>query len=357
MGFVDISALGLRCDVCNFTWVPFDDELPNECPNCHASDWYKVKGNKTKGINTKLEIEDEFNTLRIGDSWKKADLKKVTPNNTLNNLSGTQWIKFTKSWFIHNPPPRKESEILHPAKFPEDLAKEFISFFTKENGVVLDPFMGSGSTIVACEEMGRVGIGIEISPKYFDIAKERCMGAQRKLLLNFLEPKLILGDAMNSGELLSKTLKESGLDAIDLVLTSPPYWNMLKQSRGGVESTSKKRDSAGLDTHYSDDERDIGNIDDYETFIDSIFSIFSSIKPYLKANAYIVIIMQNVRIATGEMKPLAWDIANRLRAIFTLKQEKIWCQDNKQLGIWGYPSEYVSNVHHHYCLIFQNKLM
>ena len=35
------------------------------------------------------------------------------------------------------------------------------------------------------------------------------------------------------------------------------------------------------------------------------------------------------------------------------KGEKIWCQDNKKLGIWGYPSEFVSNVHHHYCLIFK----
>ena len=56
-----------------------------------------------------------------------------------------------------------------------------------------------------------------------------------------------------------------------------------------------------------------------------------------------------------EMKPLAWDLAKRLNEKFILKQERIWCQDNKTLGIWGYPTVYISNVHHHYCLVFQKK--
>jgi len=54
-------------------------------------------------------------------------------NNKLNELTGTQWLKFQKSWFIHNPPPRSEQELLHPAKFPEDLCREFIEFFTKQS--------------------------------------------------------------------------------------------------------------------------------------------------------------------------------------------------------------------------------
>jgi hypothetical protein len=53
------------------------------------------------------------------------------------------------------------------------------------------------------------------------------------------------------------------------------------------------------------------------------------------------------------MAPLAWDVARRLRRVWRLRQETIWCQNNKRLGCWGYPTTFVSNVHHHYCLTFQ----
>jgi hypothetical protein len=43
---------------------------------------------------------------------------KYNPNNKLNDLTGKEWIKFSKSWFIHTPPRRKDNEILHPAKYP-----------------------------------------------------------------------------------------------------------------------------------------------------------------------------------------------------------------------------------------------
>ncbi len=53
------------------------------------------------------------------------------PPNKLNDLNSKRWLKFQKSWFIHNPPPRKKGVLVHPAKFPETLAQEFIEFFTK----------------------------------------------------------------------------------------------------------------------------------------------------------------------------------------------------------------------------------
>lgn len=59
--------------------------------------------------------------------------------NQLNNLSTKDWLKFQKSWFIHNPPARKKGVLRHPAKYPETLAQEFIEFFTKEGEFVLDP--------------------------------------------------------------------------------------------------------------------------------------------------------------------------------------------------------------------------
>jgi len=63
--------------------------------------------------------------------------------------------------------------IAHPATFPLWLARDHIISWSNENDVVLDPFMGSGTTGVACKELGRKFIGIDIESSYVDLAKER----------------------------------------------------------------------------------------------------------------------------------------------------------------------------------------
>src|ERR1041385_2941210 len=92
------------------------------------------------------------------------------PSNKLNNLTNKAWLKFQKSWFLHNPPPRKKGVLVHPAKFPETMAQEFIEFFTKEGETVLDPMAGTGSTLIAALRAGLNSYGIELNPKYAKIA-------------------------------------------------------------------------------------------------------------------------------------------------------------------------------------------
>ena len=72
----------------------------------------------------------------------------------------------------------------HPAMFPLDLAKDHIISWSNGEDLVLDPFMGSGTTGVACQELNRNFIGIEKVEKYYDIAKERCKTVQTKLEVN-----------------------------------------------------------------------------------------------------------------------------------------------------------------------------
>src|SRR5207245_9815087 len=93
--------------------------------------------------------------------------------NKLNELSGTEWIKITKSWFVHRPEPRGDQKIRHPASFPESLVREFITFFTKKGQLVVDPFLGTGSTLIASLEADRVGVGFEIVDKYAEISRKR----------------------------------------------------------------------------------------------------------------------------------------------------------------------------------------
>ncbi len=265
------------------------------------------------------------------------------PGNQLNDLTGRDWLRFTRSWFVHNPPPRSASQVRHPAKYPEGMVTEFLEFFTRAGEVVLDPFMGVGSTLMAAEQTGRRGIGLELNPEYFALARQHLgLLAENHVLLN--------EDSARIGEVW----RERGLPLVDLVMTSPPYWNMLGQSRGNVLSAHKKRQAAGLDTVYSQaDPRDLGNIERYEDFVAALAALLRGASEVLRPGRYLVVVIQNLRNPEGRMVPLAWDLTRALEEFLVFKGERIWCQENKKLGIWGYPSEFVLNVHHHYCLVFR----
>jgi hypothetical protein len=89
-------------------------------------------------------------------------------------------------------------------------------------------------------------------------------------------------------------------------------------------ATQQKRRAAGLDVFYSDDPDDVGNIADYDQFLDRLCAIYESLYPLLKDRAYLTIIVKNVKKG-GKIYPLAWDIARRLSKTYTLKDERIWC--------------------------------
>jgi DNA modification methylase len=265
--------------------------------------------------------------------------------NLLNDLSPKEWIKFQKSWFLHNPPPRQKDVLRHPAKFPETLAQEFIEFFTKRGGVVLDPMVGTGSTVIASLRAGRNSIGIELNHVYADIAR-RLIEEERSLLghpASELRAEVITGDA---GRILEFDLPE-----VDYVITSPPYWDMLR-ARGG-ETQQTRRMASDLDVTYSENPADLGNIDDYDEFLDKLVGIYTTLKPVLRERAYLTVIVKNIKKG-GVIYPLAWDLAKRLSEVYSLKDERIWVQDNIRLAPYGMGSAWVSNTFHHYCLQFRN---
>ena len=267
--------------------------------------------------------------------------------NKLNDLDPKTWLKFQKSWFIHNPPPRKKGVIVHPAKFPETMAQEFVEFFTKRGETVLDPMAGTGSTLVAALRAGRNSYGIELNPKYAEIARD--ILRQEKADMAATQPtgspvaEIITGNAA-----LATTYS---IPTIDYILTSPPYWDMLHAK--GAANQKKRRETEALDVVYSDDPNDLGNVADYDDFVARLVAIYVNLKPLLREKAYLTIIVKNVKKG-GKIYPLAWDIARELGRVYTLKDEKIWMQDNQPLAPFGLGSAWVSNTFHHYCLQFRN---
>jgi len=230
---------------------------------------------------------------------------------------------------VHNPPPRGKEVLLHPAKFPEKLVREFIEFFTKKGQTVLDPMVGTGSTLLACLDSGRNGVGIELNKRYCSIARRRVGAKKRALKIANSQIRIINGDASR--------IDRYKLPEIDYVITSPPYWDMLKM-KGAF--TQKERKRRGLDLSYSEEASDLGNISDYEKFVDKLYTIFAKIYGRLRYNGYLTIIVKNVKKG-NKMYPLAWDIGKRLSQVYTLKDEKIWCQDDQRLAPYGMYSAWV----------------
>lgn len=265
--------------------------------------------------------------------------------NKINDLDPKRWLKFQKSWFIHNPPPRRRDVLLHPAKFPETLAQEFIEFFTKPGEMVLDPMAGTGSTLVAALRSHRNSLGIELNPKYADIARQVLMDEYSNLGEQAADLKAIIINE-DAGK-----VDAGQLPIIDYLFTSPPYWDMLHAR--GAKTQSTRRNSGNLDVFYSDDPSDLGNIHDYDTFLEKLVGIYSNLKPCLRDKAYLTIVVKNIKKG-GKIYPLAWDLGHELGRVYTLKDEKIWCQDNQPLAPFGMGSAWVSNTFHHYCLQFRN---
>ncbi len=228
--------------------------------------------------------------------------------------------------------------------------QEFIEFFTKQGQVVVDPMAGTGSALVAALRSGRNSYGIELNPDYAQIARDILEGERQELgeAAGGLTADVITADAADVADLV----EEHDIPAIDYVITSPPYWDMLHAK--GAETQKERREDSDLDVVYSQSDRDLGNIHDYEAFLEQLIQIYAALKPFIRHRAYLTIIVKNVKKG-GVIYPLAWDLAKRLGETYTLKDEKIWCQDNIRLFPYGMGNAWVSNTFHHYCLQFRNE--
>ena len=260
--------------------------------------------------------------------------------NKLNHLTGKEWVKLSCSWFIFNAiqsdlaeeravDPTAEN---HPATFSPTMISDFIRFFTKEGETVFDPFMGIGTTLVAANRTGRIGYGVELNPDFYSTALKR-------------NPN-IKENAFNSS---IERFDIDSIPPIDFSISSPPYWDVLNRSTKDFRKNREKRE---LNSSYSDEDDDLGNIEDYPEFISRLTNVYLKIGSRIRSKGFLVIIVKNIK-KDGKLYPLAWDLAKELSSDFELKDERIWIQDKVALAPYGYPHSWASNILHHYCLIFQ----
>ncbi len=271
----------------------------------------------------------------------------VDKRNNLNDLTSTEWVQETKSFFYQKGlgagSPEAKYEKMHPAPFSFTDITKLIKFFTKKDAKILDPFLGVGSTIKACIELEREGFGVELSPKWCEITRKRLL-AESKVKLD--KKHLICGDSRKLKDYFDK-------NTFDLIVTSPPYWNILEKK----DHKANERVLDGHDTKYSENKNDLGNIDDYEKFLSELSKIFLSCYDLLKEGKYMCIIVSDFR-HKSEFYSFHSDLMNKLtdkklKKRFHLKGTKVLIQNAKKLFPYGYPFAYVENIHHQYVLILQ----
>jgi site-specific DNA-methyltransferase (adenine-specific)/site-specific DNA-methyltransferase (cytosine-N4-specific) len=163
--------------------------FPGKWPNRFRDSWERLlQFNKQKNFNM---YQDEVR-VPMGD-WTKTRLKNLseTDKQRDNSRVGSGFGKNVSNWVgrelayptnvLHMA--TESSNKNHSAVFPKELPGWFIKLFTKPGDLVLDPFLGSGTTSVVAKGLGRNSIGIEILKEYYDIAKVNVENVQGPLPL------------------------------------------------------------------------------------------------------------------------------------------------------------------------------
>lgn len=278
----------------------------------------------------------------LGNEKVVNTMGKYHEGNTLNDLTGSEWKFHTKSWLMLDG--ARENLYNHPATFPVELATHFIEFFTKKGDVVIDPFSGVGTTAIASLLLKRKAFTMELNLEFVKSALLRIMDYHIKTGDDL---KLICENSVNINLFYPKDWKPA-----KFVFSSPPFFDMFK-ARGGVESTFQKRLKKGFENGYGNVDGDLSKIDDYNQFIGTLAIVYKKCLDLMADGAYMVIVVQNTLDENDIYRTTAFDLAISLSKYASLRQEFVWCQNQKNLGIWGYPTKYISNVHHSYCLVFQ----
>ncbi|MBS7649701.1 site-specific DNA-methyltransferase, partial [Candidatus Bathyarchaeota archaeon] len=224
-------------------------------------------------------------------------MKKVSEktNDIPNDLEPKKWREYEKKglqFFTVRDTPESDPlgwtlKTIH-GSCPVEIPRQCIWRFSKENETVLDPFVSSGTTLVACARMKRYGIGIEINPNIAKVARENLsMRLDPKLNEWMQKQKLIIGDSRN--------LKALGIEdeSIDLIFSHPPYWNLINYSE-----------------EHGFAEGDLSTAPTLEEFLEGMAQNFSECKRVLKSGRFFCVLIGESFMKGGKVVPLDYHLTD-----------------------------------------------
>lgn len=252
----------------------------------------------------------------------------------INCLTAKEWLKNQLGvWQFTYEGRDVRDKTKHPATFPLSLAKKCIELFSHRGELVIDPFVGSGTTLVSARDVSRNSIGFDLNSDYINLCNERL---REQTLFSETQQTPVCDDARNIKNYLEP-------ETISLLLTSPPYANLLNRKRKNKSRRDRKNDQYMKVEQYSQDPRDLGilALDEYGK---ELAKIYAELLPFLKPKGHCVINVpdmwwENQRIT------IHMTVIEALRSVgYELRNTIIWDRLNivNRIGIFGWPSNYIT---------------
>lgn len=258
------------------------------------------------------------------------------PSSHINCLEAKEWMKCQLGvWQFYYEGRDIRDKSQHPATFPISLAKKCVQLFTHKGELVIDPFVGSGTTLLAAQDLDRNAIGFDLNKDYIKLSLDRI---KERNLFSSTQQIPICDDARNIHKYIAP-------NTVSLLLTSPPYANLLNRKRKNKSrrSDERKNEQFMKIEQYSQDVRDLGILD-IAQYEEEIALIYKTLLPLLKPKGHCVI---NVPDMWWENQRITIHISvvNALRSVgYELRNTIIWDRTNivNNIGIFGWPSNYIT---------------
>jgi DNA modification methylase len=269
---------------------------------------------------------------------------------TFNGLSAREWASLSRNVWDDVSSPRQKKHVQHGATFPEKLAARLITIYSGPGDVVLDPFMGTGTTLEACVSTGRNGTGIELNGHFCRTARHGLSPA------GGIRVEVVNDDCRN-------LLEHVQNDTVQLMITSPPYANFIRKSVEDRSRTHKKSIIAFENNSkvkpYSDDPRDFGNLP-YDAFLGELEALIRKLYLVTKPGGYNVWVVKDYRDTKNGIPYVAFhsDLARIGEACgFRFHDLIVWDQnDQRSLILLGYPSVFYTNQNCSFLVVFRKPL-
>ena len=256
------------------------------------------------------------------------------PDNHINCLTAKEWVKSQVAiWeFFYEKRDIRDKNV-HPAVFPIRLPAQCIKLFTHKGELVLDPFVGIGTTLIAARDLERNAVGFDLKKEYIDLTNKRL----EQTPANETKQIAVHDDAHN----IPQYLKE---ETVSLSVTSPPYANMLNQPRSNKSMRGDLRDNQHYQKvqQYSTDPRDLGTMN-HEEYAKNLTEIYKGILPLMKPKAHCVINVNDVWWKNKRYPTHIYVVEALQKAGFELRNILIWDKRNlvNRVGIFGWPNNYI----------------
>ena len=165
--------------------------------------------------------------------------------------------------------------------FIPQIPNQLLQRYTKKREWVLDPFLGSGTTLIECKRLGRNGLGIELNAKILEMTNEII---QKEKNPHNVITEIVEGDSNSIDYLM--VLEKIGLKSIQFLIMHPPYWDIIS---------------------FSEDNRDLSNVKSKEDFLSSFGEIVDKTYPLLDKGRYLAVVIGD-KYSAGEWIPLGFNV-------------------------------------------------